>query len=81
MAVCRDAAVAKYILWLKERGVVLNGVALAVFPDTGRGVVALRDLSPGEVLVSVPDGVALTADNGCACVLSAPAATRPSSLY
>jgi hypothetical protein len=66
MTVCTDAAATAYAAWLRREGVVLKGVAMARFPDTGRGVVALRSLRPGETLVSVPDGAALLADTGCA---------------
>lgn len=59
----RDAA---YLRWLQEHGVQLNGVALDTFPGSLRGVVALRALSKGDVVVSVPDSLVLLADSGAA---------------
>lgn len=59
----RDAA---YLQWLRASGVQLSGVTLAQFDGTGRGVVALRTLQPGETVVSVPDGLVLMADSSVA---------------
>ena len=59
----RDAA---YLRWLQEHGVQLNGVTLDTFPGSLRGVVALRALSKGDVVVSVPDSLVLLADSGAA---------------
>jgi hypothetical protein len=64
MALCADAAAQAYLAWLRREGAVLNGVSLATFPGTGRGVVALRALRAGETVVSVPDDLALLADAG-----------------
>ena len=64
MALCADAAAQAYLAWLGREGAVLNGVSLATFPGTGRGVVALRALCTGETVVSVPDDLALLADAG-----------------
>lgn len=54
-----------YLEWLARNGVVLNGVTLGQFPE-GRGVVALRPLSRGDVVVSVPDDMVLLAETGVA---------------
>ena len=43
-------------------GVALDGVEVARFARTGRGVRATRDLRVGEVVVSVPDDAVLTVD-------------------
>jgi hypothetical protein len=66
MARCADAAALAYTAWLRAEGAVLNGVDLALFPGTGRGVVALRALRRGETVVSIPDDLALLADAGVA---------------
>jgi hypothetical protein len=58
----RDAA---YLAWLQDSGVELNGVTLGTFGSL-RGVVALRALSKGDVVVSVPDALVLLADSGTA---------------
>lgn len=54
---------AAYLSWLAGVGVRLDGVGLAVFPpeEGGRGCVALRDLKPGDVVVTVPDAAVLQA--------------------
>ena len=49
-----------YLDWMRRRGVELHGVTIGRFPRTGRGCVATRDISPGEVLVEVPDDCIIT---------------------
>lgn len=49
-----------YLDWMRRRGVELHGVSIGRFPRTGRGCVATRDISPGEVLVEVPDDCIIT---------------------
>lgn len=61
-----QAKVDAYLAWLRAEGAELNGVGVASFPDTARGVVALRDIEPGEVVVSIPDHLAFLCDSGCA---------------
>jgi len=58
-----QAANQAYLSWLASVGVRLDGVSLAVFPaeEGGRGCVALRDLKPGDVVVTVPDDAVLQA--------------------
>jgi SET domain-containing protein 6 len=48
--------------WLRDNKVELDGVEVARFARTGRGVRATRDLRVGEVVVSVPDDAVLTVD-------------------
>ena len=49
-----------YLDWMRRRGVELHGVTIGRFPRTGRGCVATRDISPGDVLVEVPDDCIIT---------------------
>lgn len=61
-----DGKVDAFLAWLREEGAELNGVGVGVFPETARGVVALRDIHPGEVVVSIPDDLAFLVDHGIA---------------
>lgn len=40
--------------WAKEKGVQITGVAAHEFPGRGLGIIATRDIKPGEIVVSVP---------------------------
>lgn len=58
---------AAYLDWMRSVGVKLHGVGIGMFPTTGRGCVALKDLQPGDVVVEVPEDAILTVEN---CVAS-----------
>ena len=55
-----------YLKWMKAKGVKLHGVGIGRFQRTGRGCVALRDISPGDVIVEVPEDAIITADTSAA---------------
>ena len=57
---------------MRRRGVELHGVTIGRFPRTGRGCVATRDISPGDVLVEVPDDRIITSQT---CVAPTPFAS------
>ena len=40
----------KFVEWLNAGGVKLDGADLHYFPDTGRGVIATKDLKKGRSL-------------------------------
>ena len=61
-----DAGERAFEAWLSAHKVQLDGVALATFRRTGRGVCATRDLGIGEVVVRVPDDAVLTSETSCA---------------
>ncbi|KAL2866034.1 uncharacterized protein BJX67DRAFT_152820 [Aspergillus lucknowensis] len=52
-----------FMQWAISQGVIVNGVAPARFPGRGLGMIAKRNIQENEVLVSVPRGVMLTADD------------------
>jgi hypothetical protein len=57
---------AAYLEWLACSGVDLKSVSLGHFAVGGRGVVALKPLLRGDVVVSVPDSLVILADNSVA---------------
>ncbi|KAE8621513.1 hypothetical protein XENTR_v10004860 [Xenopus tropicalis] len=48
--------------WLKERGFQGRHLRAAEFTDTGRGLMATRDLQPGELIISLPDSCLITTE-------------------
>jgi hypothetical protein len=66
--------------WLKQSGASgLNGLELADFSDTGRGVRTLRRFEEGEKILTIPHGVLWTVKHAYADPLLGPAlrSTRP----
>ena len=66
--------------WLNQSGASgLNGLELADFSDTGRGVRTLRKFEEGEKILTIPHGVLWTVKNAYADPILGPAlrSTRP----
>lgn len=61
-----DSKVDAFLAWLRSEGAELSGVGVQNFAETARGVVALRDIAPGEVVVSIPDELAFLVDQSIA---------------
>ncbi|CCC12973.1 hypothetical protein SMACR_06115 [Sordaria macrospora] len=60
--------------WLKESGAVgLDGLELADFPDTGRGVKTLRPFKEGEKILTIPSSILWTVEHAYADPLLGPA--------
>lgn len=60
--------------WLKASGAVgLDGLKLADFPGTGRGVSALRQFKKGERILTIPSGILWTVEHAYAEPLLGPA--------
>ncbi|KAG8465758.1 hypothetical protein KFE25_005328 [Diacronema lutheri] len=55
----RDAQAPLFRVWMKREGVRSASLDLATFGTRGRGCTALRDIAPGEVLVSLPRAAAM----------------------
>ncbi|CAG8523434.1 1737_t:CDS:10 [Funneliformis mosseae] len=49
--------------WLKRKGFPKTNLTLAEFQDTGRGMMATRNISAGEIIISVPKKFLLTHDS------------------
>ncbi|KAJ3149043.1 SET domain-containing protein 4 [Geranomyces variabilis] len=49
----------RFLAWLAARGYVQDLLELADFPDTGRGMRAIRDVKAGETIVRIPEAVLL----------------------
>ncbi|CAN0227180.1 unnamed protein product [Lampetra fluviatilis] len=47
--------------WMRRRGFGRCSLQAAVWPDTGRGLMARRHFQPGDVIISVPERCLLTA--------------------
>ncbi|EFJ47106.1 hypothetical protein VOLCADRAFT_105180 [Volvox carteri f. nagariensis] len=52
-----------FLAWCSEERVRFPSSRLATLPDTGRALVASRNIKMGEVVVEVPDDAVLMADN------------------
>ncbi|KAM4795055.1 SET domain-containing protein 4 [Rhinophrynus dorsalis] len=48
--------------WLKERGFQDSHLKTAEFADTGRGLMAIRHLQPGELIISLPEKCLITTE-------------------
>ncbi|XP_028406087.1 SET domain-containing protein 4-like [Dendronephthya gigantea] len=48
--------------WAKENGVVFHKMRPAIFPGTGRGLMATRQINDGDLLISVPRRLLITGD-------------------
>ena len=60
--------------WLKLSGAAgLDGLELADFPDTGRGVRTLRHFKQGETILTIPSGILWTVEHAHADPLLGPA--------
>ncbi|CEF98036.1 SET domain [Ostreococcus tauri] len=57
-----STSVEAFTSWCASKSIELNGVAVGKDRASGRGCVATRDLSVGEVVVRVPDEVVLTTE-------------------
>lgn len=53
----------KLISWCKKHMVLWPKCQTGVLPSTGRAVLAAQDIPAGEVVVEVPDGMVLMAEN------------------
>ncbi|GLC35928.1 hypothetical protein PLESTB_000520300 [Pleodorina starrii] len=53
----------EFLAWCQEERVRFPSSHLTVLPDTGRALVASRNIKMGEVVVEVPDDAVLMADN------------------
>ncbi|EMD33693.1 hypothetical protein CERSUDRAFT_56467 [Gelatoporia subvermispora B] len=51
-----------FTTWFREQGGELDASAMgfAIFPDSGRGAIALRDIPEGHALFSIPRGLTLS---------------------
>ncbi|EIE21805.1 SET domain-containing protein, partial [Coccomyxa subellipsoidea C-169] len=58
--------VSKVLAWLRLAGIECSCCSIDVFDGSGRGVVATKDISCGEVVVHVPDESVLMPEN-CSC--------------
>lgn len=54
------------LAWLRLAGIECSCCSIDVFDGSGRGVVATKDISCGEVVVHVPDESVLMPEN-CSC--------------
>ena len=48
--------------WAKQNGVVFHKMRPAIFPGTGRGLMAARQINDGDLLISVPKRLLITRD-------------------
>ncbi|KAJ2493009.1 hypothetical protein IWW37_001013 [Coemansia sp. RSA 2050] len=58
---CTDLAWTSFRSWCKEQGLPKTQLTLAYFPATFRGMMATRDIGPGEDVVRVPERLLITA--------------------
>ncbi|KAI9259089.1 hypothetical protein BY458DRAFT_517736 [Sporodiniella umbellata] len=58
--VVRDRKYESFIHWLNQNNFPETKLALANFPNTGRGMMAKEDIEEGEVIVSVPKPFLIT---------------------
>eukprot|EP01087_Luapelamoeba_hula_P009472 TRINITY_DN2447_c0_g1_i1.p1 TRINITY_DN2447_c0_g1~~TRINITY_DN2447_c0_g1_i1.p1 ORF type:complete len:570 (+),score=164.44 TRINITY_DN2447_c0_g1_i1:189-1898(+) len=60
-AVWSEQEEAAFWAWLHKHGVTTDHARIALFPRTGRGMKATRDIAPGELIFRVPQQLFLTA--------------------
>ncbi|CAH1779803.1 unnamed protein product [Owenia fusiformis] len=48
--------------WMHKDGYTGCSLKPAVFPDTGRGLMTTRNISPGNILISIPEALLITTD-------------------
>ncbi|ESO87310.1 hypothetical protein LOTGIDRAFT_210687 [Lottia gigantea] len=48
--------------WVKKMGTKKHRLQSRIFPETGRGMMALSNFSPGDVIISLPFNLLITAD-------------------
>lgn len=53
----------KFIAWCKKHKLLWPKCQTGVLPSTGRAVLAAQDIAAGEVVVELPDGMVLMAEN------------------
>ena len=46
--------------WAKQNGVFFHKMKPAIFPGTGRGLMATRQINAGDLLISVPNSLLVT---------------------
>ncbi|KAL1924043.1 uncharacterized protein VTP21DRAFT_7078 [Calcarisporiella thermophila] len=52
-----------FVLWAKSEGLKADGLVASDFPDTGRGLKALRDFNIGDIILEVPGNIIITPDS------------------
>ncbi|KAI9334990.1 hypothetical protein DFJ73DRAFT_33610 [Zopfochytrium polystomum] len=48
--------------WLRRSGLPRCSLTLAAFPETGRGLMATKNIEAGETLIEIPDGLLITSE-------------------
>ncbi|KAJ2022391.1 hypothetical protein GGI06_001835 [Coemansia sp. S85] len=73
---CTDLTWTKFRSWCKEQGLPKTRLTLAYFPDTFRGMMATRDIGPGEDVVRIPERLLITASKVKRAMLARAAAGK-----
>ncbi|XP_042337439.1 SET domain-containing protein 4-like, partial [Plectropomus leopardus] len=60
ISLCHQLQYVRLMKFLHQRGFTSTLLQPALFPDTGRGLQALKTIKPGQLLISLPESCLLT---------------------